>query len=148
MRGNFNSAHNQTLSARVIARLSAFAGRASLAAAVAIAALTLPLAPANAALGKEQGAANASLDFNKKDGAPSLYIAWSGPIAAGMADYLRTEMASDIYIRSSNRSDPPKETKNDTGEIPDYRRDRCDGRLHSSPATREEASRARTRPSR
>jgi ClpP protease-like protein len=92
MRRNFNSADHHTLPARVIARLSAFAGRASLAAAVAIAALTLPLAPANAALGKEQGAANASLDFNKKDGAPSLYIAWSGPIAAGMADYLRTEL--------------------------------------------------------
>jgi hypothetical protein len=73
MRRNFNSADHHTLSARVIARLSAFAGRASLAAAVAIAALSLPVAPANAALGKEQGAANASLDFNKKDGAPSLY---------------------------------------------------------------------------
>jgi membrane-bound ClpP family serine protease len=92
MRRNFNSADHHTLPARVIARLSAFAGRASLAAAVAIAALTLPLAPANAALGKEHGAADASLDFNKKDGAPSLYIAWSGPIAAGMADYLRTEL--------------------------------------------------------
>ncbi len=74
MRRNFNSADHHTLSARVIARLSTFAGRACLAAAVAVAALTLPLAPANAALGKEQGAANASLDFNKKDGAPSLYI--------------------------------------------------------------------------
>ena len=91
-RRDFNSADHHTLSAQVIARPSTFAGRACLAAAVTVAALTLPLAPANAALGKEQGATNASHDFNKKDGAPSLYIEWSGPIAAGMADYLRTEL--------------------------------------------------------
>src|SRR5438034_2333446 len=74
-----------TLSAQV----TAFAGCACLAAAVAIAALT-PLVPANAAPGKEQAAANASLDFNKKNG--TLYIEWSGPIVAGMADYLSTEL--------------------------------------------------------
>jgi Clp protease len=91
-RRDFNSADHHTLSPQVIARPSTFAGRACLAAAVTVAALTLPLAPANAALGKEQGATNASHDFNKKDGAPSLYIEWSGPIAAGMADYLRTEL--------------------------------------------------------
>jgi hypothetical protein len=69
----------------------AFASRACLAAAVAVAvaALTLPVALANAARAEETPA-GASLDFNKKDG--TLYIEWSGPIVAGMADYLRTAL--------------------------------------------------------
>jgi hypothetical protein len=71
---------------KVIALLSTFAGRAGLAAAVAIAALTL--APANAAPAEERTPAGASLDFNEEDG--TLYIDWSAPILAGMPDYLRT----------------------------------------------------------
>src|SRR5262245_45485491 len=77
---------------KVITLLSAFAGRACLAAAVAIAALTQPLAPANAAPAEEQAPARASLDFNEEDA--TLYIDWSGPILAGMADYLRTRTQS------------------------------------------------------
>jgi hypothetical protein len=75
---------------KVIALLSTFAGRACLAAAIAIVALTQPLAPANAASAEERTPAGASLDFNEEDG--TLYIDWSGPIRAGMADYLRTAL--------------------------------------------------------
>jgi hypothetical protein len=62
-----------------------FARGASLTAAVAVAVLTLLLAPANAVPGVEQPAAGASLEFNKEDG--TLYIDWSGPIVAGMAEH-------------------------------------------------------------
>jgi hypothetical protein len=75
---------------KVIALLSTFAGRACLAAAVAIAALTPPLAPANAAPAEERTPAGASLHFNEEDS--TLYIDWSAPILAGMADYLRTAL--------------------------------------------------------
>jgi hypothetical protein len=75
---------------KVITLLSTFGGRACLAAAIAIAALTQPLAPANAASAEERTPAGASLDFNEEDG--TLYIDWSGPIRAGMADYLRTAL--------------------------------------------------------
>jgi hypothetical protein len=80
-----------------MARLFTFAGRACLAAVVAIGALTLPVAAANAASDEEK--ASASLDFNENDG--SLNIEWSGPIVPGMADYLRT--ALDTYGPSSHR---------------------------------------------
>jgi membrane-bound ClpP family serine protease len=82
---------------RHIARLRAFAGWACLAAAVAIAALTLPLADANATSDDEQ--ASSSLEFNEKDG--TLSIEWSGPIVPGMADYLRG--ALDKYGAASHR---------------------------------------------
>jgi hypothetical protein len=75
---------------KVFALLSTFAGRACLAAAVAIAALTPPLAPANAAPAEERTPAGASLHFNEEDS--TLYIDWSAPILAGMADYLRTAL--------------------------------------------------------
>src|SRR5262249_29385167 len=85
--------NRHTLPDWVILRFFAFAGGACLAAAVAVAVLTLLLAPTNAAPGKEQPAAGASLEFNKEDG--TLYIDWSGPIMAGMADDLR--VALDKY---------------------------------------------------
>ena len=81
---------------KIIALVSTFAGRACLAAAIAIAALTQPLAPANAASAEERTPAGAALDFNEEDG--TLYIDWSGPIRAGMADYLRTALGK--YGRS------------------------------------------------
>jgi ATP-dependent protease ClpP protease subunit len=40
--------------------------------------------------GVEQPAAGASFEFNKEDG--TLYIDWSGPIVAGMADDLRAAL--------------------------------------------------------
>jgi hypothetical protein len=67
-----------------------FARGASLTAAVAVAVLTLLLAPANAVPGVEQPAAGASLEFNKEDA--TLYIDWSGPIVAGMADDMRAAL--------------------------------------------------------
>jgi hypothetical protein len=67
-----------------------FARGASLTAAVAVAVLTLLLAPANAVPGVEQPAAGASLEFNKEDG--TLYIDWSGPIVARMADDMRAAL--------------------------------------------------------
>ncbi len=79
-----------TLSSWVIPRFFTFAGGACLAAAVAVAVLTLLLAPANAALGEEQPAAGASLEFNKENG--TLYIDWSGPVVGGMADDLRAAL--------------------------------------------------------
>jgi hypothetical protein len=66
--------------------LLTFAGSACLAAAVAIAALTLPVAAANATPDEEQAAARSSLEF---------------PIVPGMADYLRT--AFDRYGTISHR---------------------------------------------
>ena len=63
------------MATKVIALLSTFAGRARLAAAVAIAALTQLLAPANAAPAEARAPAGASLDFNEEDG--TLYIDWS-----------------------------------------------------------------------
>src|SRR5215470_5780927 len=65
-------------------------GGACLATAIAVAVLTLLLASANAAPGEERPVAGASLEFNKEDG--TLYIDWSGPIAAGMADDLRAAL--------------------------------------------------------
>jgi ATP-dependent protease ClpP protease subunit len=82
---------------RHMARLCAFAGWAALAAAVAIAPLTLPLADTDATSDDEQ--ASSSFEFNEKDG--TLSIAWSGPIVPGMADYLRA--ALDQYGTASHR---------------------------------------------
>jgi hypothetical protein len=55
--------------------------------ATAVAVLTLLLAFLNAAPGEEQPATGVAPEFNKEDG--TLYIDWSGPIVAGMADNLR-----------------------------------------------------------
>jgi len=79
--------NHHTQSGWVIPRFFTFAGGACLAAAVAVAMLTLLLASANAAPGEERPVAGSSLEFNKEDG--TLYIDWSGPIVAGMADDLR-----------------------------------------------------------
>src|SRR5262245_41536266 len=76
-----------------------FAGSACLAAAVAVAMLTLLLASANAAPGEERPVAGSSLEFNKEDG--TLYIEWSGPIVAGMADDLRAALGK--YGTTLNR---------------------------------------------
>src|SRR5262249_25817185 len=78
--------NHQTLSGWVIPQFFC-AGGACLAAAVAVVVRTLLLASANAAPGEERPAAGASLELNKEDG--TLYIDWSGPIVAGMADDLR-----------------------------------------------------------
>jgi hypothetical protein len=59
---------------------------ACLAAAVATAALTRPVAAAEAASDEQWPAPTSSLEFDKKDG--SLIIEWSGPIVQGIADYL------------------------------------------------------------
>ena len=80
-------------------RFFTFVGGAYLAAAAAIAALTLLLASANAAPSEEQRGAGASVEFNKEDG--TLYIDWLGPIVAGMADDLRA--ALDKYGTISQR---------------------------------------------
>jgi hypothetical protein len=82
---------------RRIARLFIWAGHACLAAAVATAALSLPLAAATAAEDEEWP--SSSFQFNEKDG--TLIIEWSGPIVPGMADYLRT--ALDRYAAASHR---------------------------------------------
>jgi hypothetical protein len=79
-------------------RLSTFAGSACLAAAVAIAAIILPVAAATATPDEEQAAARSSLEFDKKD--DTLNIEWS-PIVPGMAVYLRT--ALDRYGTISHR---------------------------------------------
>jgi hypothetical protein len=81
--------NHHTLSDWSIPRFFTFAGGACLAAAVAVAVLTLLLASANAAPSEEQSA-GASLEFNKEYG--TLYIDWSGPIVAGMADDLRAAL--------------------------------------------------------
>jgi hypothetical protein len=82
--------NRHTLLGWVTLRFFTFARGACLAVAVAVAVLTLLLAPANAVPGVEQPAAGASFEFNKEDG--TLYIDWSGPIVAGMADDLRTAL--------------------------------------------------------
>jgi ATP-dependent protease ClpP protease subunit len=82
--------NHHTLSDWSIPRFFTFAGGACLAAAVAVAVLTLLLASADAAPREEQPAAGASLEFNKEDS--TLYIDWSGPIVAGMADELRAAL--------------------------------------------------------
>jgi hypothetical protein len=82
---------------RRIARLFIWAGHACLAAAVATAALSLPLAAATAAEGEEWP--SSSFQFNEKDG--TVIIEWPGPIVPGMADYLRT--AIDKYATASHR---------------------------------------------
>lgn len=79
--------NHHTLSGCIMPRFFTFAGGAYFAAAAAIAVLTLLLAPANAVPGVEQPAAGASFEFNKEDG--TLYIDWSGPIVAGIADDMR-----------------------------------------------------------
>jgi ATP-dependent protease ClpP protease subunit len=80
-------------------RFFTFAGGAYLAAAAAIAVLTLLLASANAAPGEEQPAAGMSLEFNKEDG--TLYVDLSGPIVAEMADDLRAALGK--YETTLNR---------------------------------------------
>jgi hypothetical protein len=91
--------NHHTQSGWVIPRFFTFAGGACLAAAVAIATLTLLLASANAAPGEERPVAGSSLEFNKEDG--TLYIDWSGPIVAGMADDLRAAVGK--YGTTLNR---------------------------------------------
>jgi len=76
-----------------------FTGGACLAAAVAVAVLTLLLASANAAPGEQRPVAGGSLEFNKEDG--TLYIDWSGPIVSAMADDLRTALGQ--YGTTLNR---------------------------------------------
>ena len=70
-----------------------------LAAVVAVVALALPLVLSNAAPAEEQSPASASLDFDKKDG--TLYIEWSGPLVAGMADDLHAAFGK--YVTASDR---------------------------------------------
>ncbi len=91
--------NHHTLSGWVIPRFFTFAGGACLAAAVAVAVLTLLLASANAAPGEERPVSSASLELNKEDG--TLYIDWSGPIVAGMADDLRAALGK--YGTTLNR---------------------------------------------
>jgi ATP-dependent protease ClpP protease subunit len=90
--------NHHTLSAWVIPQFLS-AGGACLVAAVAVVVLTLLLASANAAPGEERPVAGASLEFNKEDG--TLYIDWSGPIVAGMADDLRAALGK--YETTLNR---------------------------------------------
>jgi ATP-dependent protease ClpP protease subunit len=80
-------------------RCFTFAGGAYLAAAAAIAVLTLLLASANAAPDEEQPAAGMSLEFNKEDG--TLYVDLSGSIVAEMADDLRAALGK--YETTLNR---------------------------------------------
>src|SRR6266487_2976713 len=91
--------NHHTQSGWVIPRFFTFAGGACLAAAVAVAMLTLLLASANAAPGEERPVAGSSLEFNNEDG--TLYIDWSGPIVAGMADDLRAALGK--YGTTLNR---------------------------------------------
>jgi hypothetical protein len=91
--------NHHTQSGWVIPRFFTFAGGACLAAAVAVATLTLLLASANAAPGEERPVAGSSLKFNKEDG--TLYIDSSGPIVAGMADDLRAALGK--YGTTLNR---------------------------------------------
>ncbi len=91
--------NHHTQSGWVIPRVFTFAGGACLAAAAAVAMLTLLLASANAAPSEERPVAGSSLEFNKEDG--TLYIDWSGPIVAGMADDLRAALGK--YETTLNR---------------------------------------------
>ena len=91
--------NHHTQSGWVIPRFFTFAGGACLAAAVAVAMLTLLLASANAAPSEERPVAGSSLKFNKEDG--TLYIDLSGPIVAGMADDLRAALGK--YGTTLNR---------------------------------------------
>ena len=91
--------NHHTQSGWVIPRFFTFAGGACLAAAAAVAMLTLLLASANAAPSEERPVAGSSLEFNKEDG--TLYIDWSGPIVAGMADDLRAALGK--YGTTLNR---------------------------------------------
>src|ERR1700757_1186835 len=67
--------------------------------ATAVAVLTLLLAFLNAAPGEEQPSTGVAPEFNKEDG--TLYIDWSGPIVAGMADDLRAALGK--YGTTLNR---------------------------------------------
>jgi hypothetical protein len=96
--------HHTHNSGWVIPRFFTFAGGACLAAAVAVAMLTLLLASANAAPSEERPVAGSSLEFNKEDG--TLYIDWSGPIVAGMADDRHSDLEG-IGARSSQRAAAP-----------------------------------------
>jgi hypothetical protein len=82
----------------IVARLSGLAIRRGALAGLAVVAVGLPLGSAIAAP-DEQPAATASVDFDKKDG--TLYLAWSGQIAPGMAEYVRTAFAK--YATVSHR---------------------------------------------
>jgi hypothetical protein len=73
---HFHRENHRTLSSWVIPQFL-FANGACLAAAIAVAVLTLLLASANAAPGEERVVAGISLEFNNEDG--TLYIDWSGP---------------------------------------------------------------------
>jgi hypothetical protein len=84
---------------RHLARLRAFAGWACLAAALAIAPLTLRVVAPAATPDEDDTPTTSSFEFNEQDG--TLSIAWSGAIAPGMADYLRT--ALDKYGAASHR---------------------------------------------
>jgi len=95
--------NHHTQSGWVIPRFFTFAGGACLAAAVAVAMLTLLLASANATPGEERPVAGSSLGFNKEDG--TLYIDWSGPIVAGMADDLRAALTDKAMNNATNVSE-------------------------------------------
>src|SRR5215813_8405075 len=82
--------NHHTQSGWVIPRFFTFAGGACLAAAVAVAMLTLLLASANAAPGEERPVAGSLLEFNNEDG--TLYIDWSGPIVPPMLHALPTRL--------------------------------------------------------
>ena len=79
----------QLASAR--ARICAIARHAFFAAAIVAALATLPFASADPASAEEQAPAVLSLEFNQADGI--LEIEWTGLIAAGVADELRTSVA-------------------------------------------------------
>src|SRR5262249_60024876 len=102
VRGASKNAHRRenhhTQSGWVIPRFFTFADGAYLAAAVAVAMLTLLFASANAASGEERPVAGSSLEFNKEDG--TLYIDWSGPIVAGMAEDLRAALRNRCRIKN------------------------------------------------
>jgi hypothetical protein len=98
MARNFISADQHTLLARVIGRLSASAARTWLTSA-AVAGFIVALPPHKARPADLQPQTTTSLDFNKKDG--TLYIGWSGPVAPGMADYLRNAFGK--YTTASHR---------------------------------------------
>jgi hypothetical protein len=98
MARNFISADQHTLPARDIGRLSVSAARAWLTSA-AVAGFMVALPPHKARPADLQPQTTTSVDFNKKDG--TLYIGWSGPVAPGMADYLRNAFGK--YATDSHR---------------------------------------------